>query len=217
MDKLSIALNRNNQSLSNADFKLGIDNNYWNPIKDLQAEAKERRKRFITQIEQERKEDLEQLKKSYEFKAKKINNLGIAYNLLLGKNHDIDLIFTYDKGAFLEIVKEAFDDVELELLADNIYKLQDKLSDKINKIKSGDNLELYNQYHIYSKDFEEIDNQSNQPTSLAWKVQVPSNELIDMENERDIYIDLQSELEKLIKHEPELYSYSLERIRQALA
>ena len=75
MDKLSIALNRNNQSLSNADFKLGIDNNYWNPIKDLQAEAKERRKRFITQIEQERKEDLEQLKKSYEFKAKKINNL----------------------------------------------------------------------------------------------------------------------------------------------
>ena len=217
MDKLSIALNRNNQSLSNADFKLGIDNNYWNPIKDLQAEAKERRKRFITQIEQERKEDLEQLKKSFEFKAKKINNLGIAYNLLLGKNHDIDLIFTYDKGAFLEIVKEAFDDVELELLADNIYKLQDKLSDKINKIKSGDNLELYNQYHIYSKDFEEIDNQSNQPTSLAWKVQVPSNELIDMENERDIYIDLQSELEKLIKHEPELYSYSLERIRQALA
>lgn len=219
MDKLSIALNCNNQPLSNAGFRKGVENKYWQPLVEFQTQLEkdlvEKKESFEERIKEQEREELERIKKSYEWRNKKAINLSIAYTILLVENPRIDL-FTFNKQAFLKVVKENFDYVEIEILADRLYKLYDEVNDKIQDIKSGDNLELYNQYYTYNKDFESISAESNGELSVTYGAYTPTFELIEMENERELYLSLYSEIEKSINYNFD-YQYSIKRTKQALA
>ncbi|BAY87841.1 hypothetical protein NIES267_73650 (plasmid) [Calothrix parasitica NIES-267] len=219
MDKLSIALNRNNQSLSNADFKKGVDTKFLLPVpniyKRLNRDIANTRLRNAQRKKQERAKELKQIKQDYEWKQKKTLNLNISYAILLGKTKEIDLFFTFDKQAFLEVITETFDRVELEALDDIIYRLHDDLNDKLNKIKSGDNLNLYYQYHTFDKTCETITADYNGEEKVEYGGYVPNNELIELENESDLYLDLHHEIEKLINWDIECLR-PVAKIKQAL-
>lgn len=219
MEKIPIALNQQNQPLSNADFRKGVDTKIFLPLsniyKRLERDITNTRLRNAQRKEQEQAEALKQIKKDYKWKRKKTLNLNIAYAILLGKTKEIDLFFTFDKQAFLEVVKENFDRVELEALDDIVYRLYDDLNDKINKIKSGDDLDLFYQYHIFDKTCETITADYNGEQKVEYGGYVPNNELVELENESDLYLDLHHEIEKLINWDIECLR-PVAKIKQAL-
>lgn len=220
MDKLSKALNQQNQPLSNADFKKRADSNYWKPVIEFQTQLNkdlvERKKRFKEEMEQERQQDLRRVRQDYEWKLTKATNLSIAYAILLEKNPKLDLIPNLENKAFIETVQDNFYYVELEILADRLYKLSEDLNEEIDNIKSFKDPDLYYQYHTYDKGYRTTGYGSNRKPIVENGGDVPTLELIEMENEQKIYNDLYHEIEKLINYNPD-YKDSIKRVKQALA
>lgn len=206
MEKTVIALHRNNQGLSNADFKLSFDkinsiNRFIRKIKDTDREV-------------ERERYLKSIKSTYKYKVMEIENLKLAYDFLLNKKN-IEILPILEKDTFLEVVEANFSDLEITILS---YKIQDYyeiLNDRINKVTSFDNPALYYDYHYYDKNFETITCSHNGKSVSEYGAYVPNYEMVEMQTERDKLLDLFPDVEKLALSEVE--EGELEIIGRALA
>jgi hypothetical protein len=234
----SIALNPKSEALSSADFKKSPENKQlldlhgqeqqtarYNPLssfvefKEFVAEivaerVEKQQQRREAERALERQERLKSIKQAYEWKIKKTENLRLAYAMLANKKDKIQLVPDFEQKPFLEAVNENLNPVELWLLTDKVQELNESLEQRIEEITSGDNGDLYSQFHQYDEKFETVTCGYNGEAETSYGAYMPTAELAEMETENEILFNLYLELVELTPLEPN--REEIDTIRQAL-
>jgi hypothetical protein len=144
-------------------------------------------------------QELEQVKaqQDYNRKIKKAENLKIIYAILANKNYGVELIPNCDETAFLEAVMESLNFQEIRLLADTVYQMYEDLNERIHKIQSCDEADLYHQYYTPAQKAVFWNWNGDPNAYIDSDLDQPNAELIQMEAERDILAALSDKLDCL--------------------
>lgn len=230
----SIALKPRTEALSSADFNESPLNNQevasnsqnflHNPIKAIlemiEETERDRQKRKQSEREtnqaRDRQEQLKAIKKAYNWKLKKAESLKLALTILSNKTEVIQFIPDFDQQAFLEVVQENFNSIELRLLSDIACELHERLNSRINEINSRNDMDLYYDFYTFDPTEERLVTVGHDGEPVYhYGADIPTTEMLEMQDESKLLFDLYCELNDLIRIEPS--EEEIETLKQALA